>query len=289
VKTNGDTNQNFFMINFFQRQTKFNKRSSFRLGAIALGAMAVVLPACSEAPDGTTSELETETGVVEENATAEEIAENTDAFIGQSVSARGEVESIVGEQSFTISTEDFGTEPILVLNATGTPFVTPPEDDIEVQATGEVRQLILAEIERDYDLGLDPEIYAEFEEQPVIIAESLSLAPDPGEVTQYPELFYGQNIAVEGEVEEFYADGAFTLDEEQFAGASDLLVIDAATGQVVNEDSDIVVVGTVRPFVTAELERDYDLTWDLDIQEQLEAEYTDQPVLIAQEVYPSAE
>ena len=46
---------------------------------------------------------------------------------------------------------------------------------------------------------------------------------------------------------------------------------------------------TLRPFVAAEFEEEYNLTWDLDLQEQLEAEYTEQPVLVANEVYPSAQ
>ncbi|MBC5796128.1 MAG: hypothetical protein VKL60_18265 [Sphaerospermopsis sp.] len=44
----------------------------------------------------------------------------------------------------------------------------------------------------------------------------------------------------------------------------------------------------MRPFVVADLERDYDITWDLDLQRKLEAEYRDKPVLVATDVYPSA-
>lgn len=41
----------------------------------------------------------------------------------------------------------------------------------------------------------------------------------------------------------------------------------------------------LRPFVKAEFERDYDLTWDLDLQEELEAEYSEKPVLVVDSIY----
>ena len=51
----------------------------------------------------------------------------------------------------------------------------------------------------------------------------------------------------------------------------------------------LVITGQVRPFVKAEFEQDYDLTWDLDVEEEIEAEYTDKPVLVVDSIYPSAQ
>ncbi|BAY92737.1 hypothetical protein NIES3275_47740 [Microchaete diplosiphon NIES-3275] len=66
-------------------------------------------------------------------------------------------------------------------------------------------------------------------------------------------------------------------------------MIRASTPQgTVNEGEKVAVTGVLRPFVVAELERDYDLNWDLTLQKQLEAEYSNKPVLVANEVYPSA-
>jgi hypothetical protein len=68
-----------------------------------------------------------------------------------------------------------------------------------------------------------------------------------------------------------------------------LLVIRAGTPQgTVNEGEKVAVTGVLRPFVYAELEREYNLKWDLTLQKQIEAEYTNKPVLVANEVYPSA-
>jgi hypothetical protein len=68
----------------------------------------------------------------------------------------------------------------------------------------------------------------------------------------------------------------------------DLLVINPMATLDFEEDEEVVMTGVLRPFVTSDIERDYDLTWDLDLQEQIEAEYQERPVFIADEVYPSA-
>ncbi|MEB3212167.1 MAG: hypothetical protein VKL39_12470 [Leptolyngbyaceae bacterium] len=87
----------------------------------------------------------------------------------------------------------------------------PTED---VQVTGEVRQLVTADLEQEYDLTLDPELYAEYEDRPAIIAESIAFAPDPEEVTEEPEQYYGQTIAVTGEIGELISTNIFQLQEE---------------------------------------------------------------------------
>lgn len=71
-------------------------------------------------------------------------------------------------------------------------------------------------------------------------------------------------------------------------GASDLLVLVATPKQAIDDDEKVAVTGVLRKFVVADLERDYDLTWDLELQRKLEAEYSNKPVLIANFVYPSA-
>lgn len=68
-----------------------------------------------------------------------------------------------------------------------------------------------------------------------------------------------------------------------------LLIINATGEPIPQEDEAIVVTGIVRPFVRAELEQDYDLTWDLDVQKEIEAEYSEKPVLVVDSIYPSAE
>ena len=256
------------------------KRTS--LGAIALLVSAMVLPACES------NEIAQDEG--ETNVTTEDLTENTDQLIGQTVTVRSDVEEEVGEVGFILEADElFGGEPILVLNASGTPFLLP--QDTPVQVTGEVTQFVLADVERDYDLDLEEDLYVDYEERPAIIAESLALAPDPEELAEDPEAYYNQVVAVEGEVNEMVSPGVFTLGEDGWFNNDELLVVGVdpgVEGSALEDGENVTVTGVLRPYISAEFERDYDLTWDLDLQQNIEAEYEQKPVLAATEVYPSA-
>lgn len=245
---------------------------------MSLFLLTTVMTAC-------TSEPEQANPNADSNVTTEEVAEQTEKVEGQSVTVRSEVKKQVGESSFILDNKG---EEILVINTSGEPFVLPEDEDLEIQATGKVQNFVLVDIERDYDLDLDPEIYAEYETQPALLANSLALAPDPGEITQNPEKFYDLAIAVEGEVEDIIDSTSFTLDEEQLFGATDLLVINTPVTEALNGER-VTVTGQLRKFILTEFERDYDLTWDLDVKQKLEAEYSDKPVFVADSLYPTAQ
>lgn len=278
-------------------------RQKFVMGAIALAFTTTVLPACGpraevEEPVSEGTGISPEETVEEPNEIREELnvqvgdlTGNAEDYIGQTVSVRGEAEVGGGENAFILQDDQlFGGSEVIVFNATGMPFLLPSEELAEeVQVTGEVRQFVIADLEQEYGLTLDPEIYAEYEEQPVIIAESIALAPDPEAVSENPEAFYNQVIAVSGQVEERVAPNAFTIEGEGLFEGEQVLVVGVTPNPVLEDDEEVVVTGVLRPYVSADFERDYDLQWDLDVQEQIEAEYTEEPVLVAQEVYPSAQ
>ncbi|HBB34208.1 MAG TPA: hypothetical protein DDZ80_24610 [Cyanobacteria bacterium UBA8803] len=253
--------------------------------AIALAFLAMLLPACTT---NTTEKVGGSTAKT--NVSTEEVADKTNALLGQTVTVRSEVERKVGAHSFTIGDDKlFGSEKILVINASGAPTVLP--DDIDLQVTGKVAKLVVADVEREFNLDLEPQLEAEFRDKPVIIAQSIALAPEVGEVTRNPSAFYNKTIAVKGEVEDIVSPTAFRLDEDGLDGVvdnRDLLVLNPKTGQTVQDNQAIVVTGVLRPFVVADIEREYDLNWDLTLQRKLEAEYSQKPVLITQNVYPSA-
>lgn len=271
------------MTNSLAQKNRFAQKLWNAKGTIALALSIVLLPACN-------NNLEREAAVPETNVTAEEVADNTNQLIGKTVTVRSQPISKIAPSTFTISDKQFfGSEPILVVNASGKPFVLPTDTNIPVQVTGPVRKFVVTDIEREYSLDLDPNLYREYENKPAIVAQSLAQAPKPGEITTDPQQYYGKTLAVTGEVENIRSANSFTLDEDKLFGGQDLLVILAGTPKgTVNEGEKVAVTGVLRPFVVAELERDYDLTWDLTLQKKLEAEYSNKPVLVATEVYPSA-
>ena len=223
------------------------------------------------------------------NATIEEISEGEEVVVGEEVTVRGEVEEVEPGISFTIQEEGlFQGDEVLVINVSDTEIPVGTED-LPLQITGEVGTLVTADVEEEYGLDLDPDFYVDYESQPVIFADYMVLSPEIEEVSEEPENYYGMEIALEGEVDEIRNAYSFTLESNELFEGDDLLIINA-TGEAIPEDDEtIVVTGMVRPFVRAEFERDYDLTWDLDVQEEIEAEYSEQPVLVVDSIYPSAQ
>ena len=222
------------------------------------------------------------------NVTIEDIAEE-EVPLGEEVTVRGEIESVESGISFILEEDDlFEEDEVLVIN-TSQQVLPEDAEDFRLQVTGELGTLVLADVERDYGLDLDPELYVEYETKPVIFANYMVAAPELDEVSENPENYYGREIALEGEVDEIRNDYAFTLKEEQLIGGEELLIINATGEPIPQDDESIVVTGIVRPFIKAEFERDYDLTWDLDVETEIEAEYTEKPVMVVDSIYPSAE
>ena len=218
-----------------------------------------------------------------------EIVNNADEFVNKTATIRSKPIEKVGLSSFTVSdARFFRGEPIVVVNASGLPFNLPVDRNIEIQVTGQVRNLVISEIEREFKLRLQDEDYTDYINKPAIIARYITLAPKPGQVTQSPKQYYGRRVAVTGEVENIQSPVLLTLDKNQLFGGQDLLVLLKAPPKVaINEGRRVSIIGEVRPFVVAEIERDYDFTWDLNVKKQLEVEYGNKPVLVAETIYPS--
>ena len=115
------------------------------------------------------------------------------------------------------------------------------------------------------------------------------LSPEIEEVSEEPENYYDLEIALEGEIDEIRNAYSFTLETNELFEGDELLVINATGEPIPEDDQTVVVTGIVRPFIKADLENDYDLTWDLDVQQEIEAEYSEKPVLVVDSIYPSAQ
>lgn len=103
------------------------------------------------------------------------------------------------------------------------------------------------------------------------------------DVAEEPNTVVGEQVELMGEVQEIIGPNAFRLEEEgELIDDDSVLVIDVAATEPIAEDQEVRVIGEVRPLVIADLEREYDLTWDADIREQIEAEYEGRPVVIAE-------
>ncbi|MBR8833743.1 MAG: hypothetical protein DSM106950_06805 [Stigonema ocellatum SAG 48.90 = DSM 106950] len=221
--------------------------------------------------------------------TASEVTYKTKKeVIGKTVTIRSKPIQKVGLSSFMVSDQQFlGGEPTVVINASGVPFDLPTDQNIKVQVTGQVRNLVIPEIERDFKLQLLDESYRDYVNKPVIIAQSIALAPKLSEITNDPSKYYGKRLAVMGRVQNIQSPVLFTMDENQLIGTKELVVLLKATPKAaINQGQTVTMVGVVRPFVVADIEREYNITWNQRVREEMEAQYGNKPVLIADVIYP---
>lgn len=256
--------------------------------SILLLASIVIGTSCTTSLKTSTLEaLDTETTAIEADVEAvaqSQIFNSAEESLGKVVSIRGEVREIVEETSFLLEDERvFGGEDVLIIN-NGEPIVLLDGNESDLQIIGIVQKLVLADFEREYGIKLDPALYAKYENRPIVIARSIVLAPGPGDLTRNPEQYFGQRIAVSGEVDDVLSSMVFALDEEQLFGGKDLLVISQMMTTRVEEDEEVVVTGVLRPYVKAEFERDYTLDWDTSVQAEVEAEYAGEPVFVADDL-----
>jgi hypothetical protein len=253
--------------------------------AIAVALMAATVP-------GLPRKAEARLGMYPDNAviSLENVTNSPEEFFGRMVTIRGNFNESVDENTFKLSRGGFlffGASEILVVNDSGQPFVPPENSNVPLQVTGEVRQLRVAELQRDFGWDFwNPDVYVQYNERPVIVAQSIALAPDPGQIADNPEAFYGQSIAVEGNLNEYFTGNAILLQQSRLIGGGDILVLLSPDAPRINAGDDIVVTGEVRPFILAEVERDLDIRgWNPEIRELLTQEFENRPVMFADNVY----
>lgn len=109
---------------------------------------------------------------------AGQIAANPAQYYGRAVQVRAEVEDLRGPQLFTLDEDRaFAGPDVLVLAPNRVPQL---QTDQDVTVTGQLRPLVRADFERDYDWfstdALQPEVEVTFRERPVIIADSIITA-----------------------------------------------------------------------------------------------------------------
>ncbi|MEC4895750.1 MAG: hypothetical protein SAL07_21900 [Oscillatoria sp. PMC 1051.18] len=273
------------MLNRNHSEKSLIKKTGMGLGAIALGLTTLVLPACN-------NNEEIREG--RDNATTEdvsEIGEDGSDIVGKEITIRSQVEETVGNTGFVLQSQ--AGEEILVINSTGADFRVPAIE-VPVQVTGEAVELVVADVENEYGLDLEDELYVDYEQQPAIIAESLALAPTPEDLAEVPNGYFNQEIAVEGQVRELDSPNAFALFEDGWVDDYGVLVIGIsrnlkAEDSPIQEGENVTVTGVAREFDGALLEQEAaELGWtEADIAE-FESRYSNRPVIVADSIYPSA-
>ena len=118
----------------------------------------------------------------------------------------------------------------------------------------------------------------------------MTLVTSTGRLASAPAAFYGLPVSVHAQVGDIVSPGVFTLDEDQWFAGPDVLVVAPGGRQNMeglDEDDYVTVVGEVRPFVRAELERDFNwFNWGNDLPD-VNINFSSRPVIVAEIVRTS--
>ncbi len=265
--------------------SQWNKRTGAYLGAISLGLSTLLLPGC------TNISRKEELSPAKVNVTANDVSSlSGDAVnsIGKMVTVRSPVTKAVGKSGFVMKAPN--GKPILVINASGAPFALPGAN-VPVQATGQVERFAAADIDKRYNLGLEPNLYTDYENQPTIIAQSLALAPTPENLYKAPTGYFNKQIALKGKIRKFpNTPHGFALFEDGWVDDIGIMVIGVninPKGGSIQEGEHVVVTGVARQ-PNAQLLQQANLGWDSNKINKFLAKYTNRPVIVADHVYPSA-
>jgi hypothetical protein len=252
------------------------------IGAIALGLTVSLVSACNQSAPDTQAE--------QENVTSGEVAqvEAGDPVVGELVTVRSGIVETIDDNSFVM--ESSNGDPILIINPTG-PAFTPPEENIPIQVTGQLEVFDTASIDQYGVDNLDPALYEEYDQQPAIVAQSIALAPRPQDLWDAPNTYFDETIAIEGDLRPLEgSENAFALFEEGWNDDIGVLVVgvnQAVDTASLEEGENIVVTGQAR-LADATLLQEADFGWDDNQIQEFLSRYENRPVIIVDEVYPSA-
>jgi hypothetical protein len=98
-----------------------------------------------------------------------------------------------------------------------------------------------------------------------------------------PSKYLGQRISVDAEIEEVYGPRLFTIDEHNWGDLDGeiLVLMHTPLAALVNDDDQVTITGTMKPFVRTEVEREWG--W-LGLDPEVEVEVGAKPILVAERI-----
>jgi len=255
---------------------------------------------------------------------ATKLAKDAKHYYGQTVTVSAKVEDVLGSHSFTLDEDAIlaGPDVLVLVPAGGLPAGLKHDDRVVV--TGKVRRYVTKELDTDYDWFKNGEIVSketkvDYSTRPVIVATSVRMAGSEhsememehhddhygnadiqragnmmvsaGKLSHDGKAFYGQSVTVKSKVEDVIDSRTFTLDDDTILPGPDVLVlVPRGVASTLVHDQEVIVTGTVRPYVMAELKKDYDWFEDGKIVKRMgdKVDMKTRPVIVATSVRTAA-
>jgi predicted ester cyclase/uncharacterized protein YdeI (BOF family) len=124
----------------------------------------------------TSGQTDAQTGVAGTNPQAlDAVLDNPAEFCGQTVTVEGNVTEQLNERMVRLTDDDLLlADSVLVLHSVDGGLGASMAQNARVQVTGTVEPFVLADLESQFGFDLDDALFASFENQPVIIADSIT-------------------------------------------------------------------------------------------------------------------
>lgn len=173
---------------------------------------------------------------------------------------------------------------VLVVNDSQYGFEVPGDVGTPMWAIGEIRPLDISQL-----ANIEPAVAEIYDGEPALYAQRITLVPEPSELTENAEAFYGKALTVYGEVEQIAPANAFVLEDPELFEGRGVVVIQTAdaTDEIIPDDAKVTVSGILRPAGIADLEDESALSAEPNLLDVLETDYADSPILIADLITPT--
>jgi hypothetical protein len=195
---------------------------------------------------------------------ADKVMKQPNKYFGKSVSITAPIGNVMGEQVIALDSGQEGRDLLVLLPRAASQSISGNQ---KVTVTGTLREFVDADVYIDHRMAKAQRV-------------------EPGEIAKAPDQYYGKTVRIDdAEIERVESAHLFLIDEDELTAGTDLVVINPRPQGSVPSDDEVEIVGKVRPFVEAELEREYD--W-LDLDPQLVLTLQGRPVVIADSVKTEA-
>ena len=103
------------------------------------------------------------------------VLDTPEQFYGQSITVEGNLTEFVNERMVRLTDDDLiGADSLLVLHHMDGGLDAAIDENTRVQVTGTVRPFVLADFESEFGIDLDDSLFVGFENQPVLVADSIT-------------------------------------------------------------------------------------------------------------------
>jgi hypothetical protein len=257
-------------------------------------------------------------------ATIEEVTENPQQYEGNNVTVTGNLEEVVSPTAIRITSGGFlgiGQDDILVIGQQAfPPGVSERREELSLQVTGPVQLFNRVEFENDWGINLDDELFTVYEGRPVIVAQSLAMAPateggdqlgaatgqegvdivpeggaaggaaeidtasDLARITENTEAYYGDTVNVSGFVAKIVDSNAFSISPTPGVSGDGILVVAQPENiPLITVGDEVQIKGQVRSFDL----RQYENELGLDLDDVLLGDWDQDPSLKAFSIQPA--